>query len=349
MDAPANQAITPQRIMQLGWGFAAPLAITAAIETGLFNALVSGPKTLLELQETTSASERGLAAIADFLVGIDLLAKENSGRFRLTPESDMFLVKGKPTFQGGLIVHATKSLLPAWLDLSSIVRTGRPAKDISSQQVGAVFFQDFVEDLFPINYAGAKTLVETLAAKGLPNPPSVLDLAAGSGVWGIAVAQASPEVHVTAVDWADVLEVTKRVATRFGLAGRFTFSPGNLLEAEFGTNHGLAVLGHILHSEGEERSRKLLAKTFNALAPGGIIAIAEFLVNADRAGPVPSLVFSINMLVNTEAGRTYSFEEIAGWLRQTSFVDPRLLEIPGFASLILANKPVAAARITNDR
>jgi 3-hydroxy-5-methyl-1-naphthoate 3-O-methyltransferase len=83
----------------------------------------------------------------------------------------------------------------------------------------------------------------------------------------------------------------------------------------------------------------LLKKTFEALAPGGTIAIAEFLVNADRTGPVSGLIFSINMLVNSETGRTYSFGEISDWLRQAGFIEPRLMEAPSVSPLVLANKP----------
>lgn len=82
-----------------------------------------------------------------------------------------------------------------------------------------------------------------------------------------------------------------------------------------------------------------LKKTFQALAPRGTIAIAEFLVNADRTGALSNLIFSINMLVNTETGRTYSFEEIADWLRQAGFVEPRLMEVPAVSQLVRANKP----------
>ena len=81
----------------------------------------------------------------------------------------------------------------------------------------------------------------------------------------------------------------------------------------------MATLGHILHSEGRERSRALLTKTFHALAPGGTIAIAEFLVNADRTGPLNALFFAVNMLVNTDSGDTYSFEEISSWLEEAGF------------------------------
>ena len=143
----------------------------------------------------------------------------------------------------------------------------------------------------------------------------VLDLAAGSGVWGIAIAQGSKEVRVTAVDWPEVIPITRKTVAGFGLADRFSFIAGDLLEADFGTDHTVATLGHILHSEGMERSRALIAKTFHALAPGGTIAIAEFLVNADRTGPLNALFFAVNMLVNTDSGDTYSFEEIRKMVR----------------------------------
>ncbi len=101
----------------------------------------------------------------------------------------------------------------------------------------------------------------------------------------------------------------------------------------------MATLGHILHSEGAARSRALLHKTFQALAPGGTIVIAEFLVNDDRTGPVNGLFFAVNMLVNTDQGDTYSFNEISAWLREAGFVNPRTLDAPGPSPLILATRP----------
>lgn len=47
-----------------------------------------------------------------------------------------------------------------------------------------------------------------------------------------------------------------------------------------------------------------------ALAPGGIIAIADVLVNDDRTGPPMGLIWAVNMLVQTEEGDTFSFGEI---------------------------------------
>lgn len=82
-----------------------------------------------------------------------------------------------------------------------------------------------------------------------------------------------------------------------------------------------------------------LQKAFAALAPGGIIATQEFLVNPDRTGPVSGLIFTTNMLVNTDDGDTYSFEEISAWLKEAGFTNPSLLDSPGPSPLILATKP----------
>jgi len=326
--------VTPQRISQLAWGYAAPLILEAAIRNEVFDTLEASPMTIEELHAVTGASTRGLTAIANALYSLELLDKDQHGRYSLTPESAMFLVRDKPSFMGGLILHTSEQLLPKWLRLNEVVRTGKPATAVNQEEAGSEFFEQFVSDIFPMSYPSAQALAAALHL----DQGRVLDLAAGSGVWGIALAQNSPGVRVSAVDWPNVLPVTEKTAVRFGLEDRFNFIPGDLLSADFGSGYDVATLGHILHSEGEARSRKLLEKTWESLAPGGTIAIAEFLVSHDRKGPVTGLFFAVNMLVNTDEGSTYSFEEISDWLFDAGFLNPHLLEVPGPSPLILATK-----------
>jgi hypothetical protein len=336
MTGPAAPPVTPERIMQFAWGYVPPLVLEAAIRHRVFDVLDAGPKTIPQLHAETQASERGLSAICNALVGLNFLARDGHARFSLTPESAAFLVSTKPSYQGGIIRHCSEQLIPKFLRLNQIVATGRPVEAVNQEATGGEFFHQFVSDIFPLSYPSALTLARHL---DLNAPTRVLDLAAGSGVWGIALAQSSPQVSVNAVDWPEVLPVTRNTVARFGLADRFSFVEGDLLNANFGSGHTIATLGHILHSEGRERSRALLAKTFGALAPGGTIAIAEFLVNPDRRGPIGGLLFAVNMLVNTDAGDTFSFEEIGAWLTEAGFVDARTLDAPGPSPLILATKP----------
>ncbi len=339
MTTAVSAPVTPERIMQFTWGFIPPLVLEAAIRHRVFDFLDEGPKTISEMREKTGASERGLTAIMNALVGLNFLGKDGQGKYSLTPESAAFLVSTKPGFHGGIIRHCSDQIIPKMLHLNEIVMSGEPVEAVNQEGPGSDFFAQFVNDIFPTSYPAAQALSRHLLANAEGQSARVLDLAAGSGVWGIAIAQGSEQVRVTAVDWPNVIPVTTRTVARFGLAGRFSFVGGDLLQADFGKDHTVATLGHILHSEGRENSRALLTKTFHALAPGGTIAIAEFLVNADRTGPVNGLFFAVNMLVNTDKGDTYSLEEIGSWLKDAGFVNTRTLEAPGPSPLVLATKP----------
>lgn len=326
--------------MQMAWGYAPVLIIDAAVQHGVFDCLSQGPCTLAELQAKTHASGRGLTAILNALVGLELLFREGD-RYSLSPESATFLVSTSPECRGAFFQHHTQQLLPLWLKLAEVVRTGRPVASTNAEGEGAEHFAGFVESLFPGGLPAAQKLGQHLGIPQANAPLSVLDVGAGSGVWGIALAQQSPLVQVRAVDWPRVLEVTRRVAGRHGVADRMTFISGDFLEADFGCGHKVAVLGHILHSEGRERCQRLLRKIFDALAPGGTVAIQEFVPNEERTGPLQALVFAVNMLVNTEHGDTYTFGEMSAWLAEAGYVNARRLEVPGPSPLVLADKPCA--------
>lgn len=339
MSAPQTAAVTPERIMQFMWGYVPPLAIESAVAHGIFDSLDKAPQTLEQLSAETSTSTRGLRPILNLLVGLQFLTRDNENRYALTPDTSTFLVSGKPTFLGGMYRHMSRQLMPNFLHLREVVQTGKPVERVDDQGDGAKFFAEFVADIFPMSYAPARVLADALPQLHSGQPARVLDIATGSGVWGITLAQASPSVTVTGVDWPNVAEVTKKIVARFNLSDRFDYITGNLREVDFGSGYTIATLGHILHSEGPAESRHLLKKVYDALAPGGTIAIAEFLVDADRRGPVPGLIFAVNMLVNTTEGDTFSFEEIRAWLTEIGFTHVRQIQSPGPSPLILADKP----------
>jgi ubiquinone/menaquinone biosynthesis C-methylase UbiE len=339
MGAMGHAAVTPERVMQFAWGYAAPLMMQAAVQNRVFDLLDQGPKTVEEVAAASGASVRGLRAVMNGLTGLQLLTRDAEGRYGLAADSAAFLVSGKPGYLGGILRHMSAQIIPDWLRLSEVVASGKPVEAVNRQGTGAEFFHEFVEGIFPMSYPAARKLAEDLDIASVKEHTKVLDLAAGSGVWGVALAERSPKVTVTAVDWPGVLDVTRRIAERHGMAERFEYVAGDLLEADFGRGYHIATLGHILHSEGEKRGRALLKRTFDAMAPGGTVAIAEFLVDEGRTSPPLGLLFAVNMLVLTDAGDTFSFPEIAGWLREAGFRDPRTLDSPGPSPLILATRP----------
>ncbi|MBZ5502078.1 MAG: methyltransferase domain-containing protein [Acidobacteriia bacterium] len=330
---------TPQRLMQIVWSFAQPLALQAAIENRVFDVLDAGPKTIEEVSQATGASVRGLAAVMNLLVGIQFLAKTPDGRYALTPESSAFLVSTKPGYYGGFVRQIVSGLIPHFLQLPEIVRTGKPVENHVGSSEAPEFFEELVVNILPVAYAGARAVAEALGVSRAVQPVPVLDIGAGSGVWGIALAQASPQVRVTAVDFPGVLAVTRKVAQQFGVADQFTCAGGDIFKDDLGSGYAVATLGHILHMAGPDANRSLLKRIFSALAPGGTLVIGEFIVNEDRTGPVEPLAFAINMLIHTENGNAYTLGEIRAWLQEAGFVNIRTLAAPAPSPLVLADKP----------
>jgi ubiquinone/menaquinone biosynthesis C-methylase UbiE len=334
-----KKQVTPERLMELSFAYAPPLIISAGVSNKVFDCLEDGAKTPEQLAEETGASARALRILMNALVGLSLLKKDRQGKYSLTPESAAFLLSKKPGTHAGFFGTIAPQIISRWLRLSDIVREGRPAVAVNQETEGTEFFSQLVENIIPMSYPPAQKLGDHLKLAKAKNEIHVLDLGAGSGIWGIALAQKSPRVRVTAVDWAGMIPTTKRITQKFGVGDRFNYVEGDMLEADFGSGYDIATLGHILHSEGEDRSRQLLRKIFRALKSGATIAIAEWLVNDDRTKPLPSLMFAVQMLVNTEKGDTFSFNEIKNWLEEAGFKKGRKLEAPGPSPLVLATKP----------
>ena len=76
----------------------------------------------------------------------------------------------------------------------------------------------------------------------------------------------------------------------------------------------MAWLSHVLHSNGPEECQKIIKKTVEAMEPGGVILIHEFILENSKDAPEFAALFSLNMLLNNPEGRSYSEEELSNML-----------------------------------
>lgn len=306
-----------EQIMQMNFSFAPSCVMTAALRLGLFSHLAAGAGTAAEVARAAGASERGTRMLLDALTGFGLLTKSGA-RYELTPHARQYLVRESPDYAGGLA--ETGGMIEAWTHLDECVRTGRPVHRVETQERAEEFFPMLVRTLHVVNREPARRTAEALGAGTEQKGLRVLDVAAGSGVWGIAFAEADPSARVTAQDFPGVLPTTREYVRRHGLEDRFDFLAGDLKEVDFGeSQYDVALLGNIVHSEGEESSRELFRRLHRALRPGGRIVIIDMLPNDARTGPPYQLIFALNMLVNTERGDTYTLADYTRWLQEAGF------------------------------
>ena len=95
-----QKPLTPERIMQMVWGYAPTLIIQAAIQHRVFDLLDESPKTIKELAEEI----RRVGARPDGDCRMhswdSIFCRARVRRYKLTPESAAFLVSTKPGLPG---------------------------------------------------------------------------------------------------------------------------------------------------------------------------------------------------------------------------------------------------------
>lgn len=331
MEKTKDEELNPEKIFETCFAFAPSRILLTGVELEVFTLIANGHNTSKEIAKRANADQRAMEILLNSLVSLNFLTKPN-GTYGLTPMSEKFLVKGVPTYYGDFVPNVDMLWEP-WRDLTNVVKTGKPFTPIEREN-GEEFFQKLVSQIFPMSYPGAKVAAE----KFWLEHTNILDIAAGSGAWGIAFAECDLNVKVTALDWPGVLKVTKKFVNKFGLDDRFNYISGDLREVDFGKDYDLVILGHICHSEGAENTIKLISKCFNSLVDGGTLLIADMIPDDERRSAIFPLLFAVNMLVSTTEGNTFTMKEYREWLENAGFRDIKTLDIPGPSPLILATK-----------
>ncbi len=327
--------LNPELLHQISFSFAPSRVLTTGVELGVFSHIAAGKKTAEAVARAARSSPRGMRMLLDALVAIELLSKKNS-IYHLSPLAAKFLVRGLPDYAGFTMERADFS--EPWRHLTKAVRTGKPFRQVENEKRAAEFFPVLVSTLHVTNREPARRAAEALEIQ----PGSalrVVDIACGSGVWGLAIADADPQARITAQDFAAMLPHTRKYVKRHGAEKRFDYLPGDLNRVDFGkARFDLALLGNIVHSEGERNSRRLFRRLCRALHPGGRIAIVDMIPNDTRTGPPFPVFFALNMLLNTRLGNTYTLAEYAEWLLDAGFERVETADIRSHSPLIIGYK-----------
>jgi ubiquinone/menaquinone biosynthesis C-methylase UbiE len=320
-------------------GFHKTAAIKAAIELDIFRAVGEGAGTAAEIARRAGAAERGVRILCDYLA-IDGFLTKSDGRYGLSVDAAAFLDPRSPTCIATAVEFLGSSYLKGAFDhLTESVRKGGAA----IPEGDTVSFENpiwikFAEGMAPLAYLTAKQVASMIEAEGI-RPRKVLDIAAGHGMYGIAVAQQNAAAEVVAVDWGAVLAVAKRNAAKFGVAARYKTIPGSAFEVDFGGGYDLALIPNFLHHFTAEVNEKFLKKVHAALAGGGRAVVVEFVPNDDRVTPPDAAAFSLIMLGTTETGDAYTAAEYRKMFGAAGFsrVEARAI-VPSPETAIFAEK-----------
>ena len=321
-------APSPAHIFDMLLAFQRTAALHAAIELDLFRWIGEGIRDTKSLAERCSASERGIRILCDYLTISEVLVKEGN-EYRHSPLSAAFLDPQSPTSVASISRFLGDPMLSRPFEhLADIVRNGRTSLpgDGSVEAENPVWVE-FAHSMAPMMAPMAAPL-GAIVLEGLSGDLRVLDIAAGHGLFGIAVAKQAPRARVVAQDWAHVLEVAKANARKAGVSDRYETLPGSAFDVNYGGPYDIVLLTNFLHHFDTPTCVGLLKKVHAALKPGGKVAALEFVPNEDKVSPPMAAGFALTMLATTPAGDAYTFREYEAMYMQAGFRDVAAQPVP---------------------
>jgi len=319
---PANAAetpLTPAPIFEMLQAHQRTAGLNAAIELDLFRAVGEGAADAATLASRCSASERGTRILCDFLTLCGVLAKDGA-HYGHTPLSATFLDPRSPACIASISKFlGAAPMLETYGHLAEIVRTGRTVLpgDGSVEPENPIWVE-FARSMAPMMAPVAGPMA-AIVLDGLSGPIKVLDVAAGHGLFGIAVAKQNPEARITGLDWTAVLSVAQENAAKAGVADRYDLLPGSAFDVDFGGPYDAVLLTNFLHHFDPPTCVSLLKKVHAALKPAGRVTALEFVPNEDRVSPPMAASFSMVMLTSTPSGDAYTLSQLTAMYEEAGF------------------------------
>jgi ubiquinone/menaquinone biosynthesis C-methylase UbiE len=331
--------LNPAPILGMMMGYQQSAAMQAAVELDFFTAIGEGHNSAAAIAQACGCNERGARILADYFVVNGLLTKKHQNYF-LSPESSAFLSKKSPAYVGGMSGFLNAPGIRKQFDcLTEAVRKGGVAASAegstASHYDGWVDFAQSMEAMMGM----AAQQIAGMVNAGQQEPLQVLDVAASHGLFGFSIAKQNPNAWITALDWANVLEITKANAARWGLAERMTAIAGDAFTVDLGGPYDVVLLPNLLHHFPFTENVRLLQRIKGALKPGGRVFTLEFVPNDDRVSPPGPATFALVMLASTPQGDAFTFAELETMFAAAGFSSSEHIPLEATAESVILSRP----------
>jgi (2Fe-2S) ferredoxin/SAM-dependent methyltransferase len=325
--------ILPDDVNEMIRAFMPSRTVLTALELDVFSA-VGGGAAAEQVAQRIHADLRATEMLLNALASLKLLDKRD-GTFFNSCTSARFFREGSRDNARGALMH-TAHLWHRWSTLTECVRVGT---SVESRMRDASWVRAFITAMDRNARERAGAVIKAVGTTGIKR---MLDLGGGSGAYSIAFAQAVPDLNSDVLDLGDVIPLTRENIRKAGLAHRITVRQGDMLRDPLGDNCDLVLASAICHMFSPEENQRLFDRAYSALAPHGRFVVQDFILDASKTTPRSAALFSLNMLVGTRAGSSYSELEYASWLRNASFSDVRRVHLPGPSGLMIGVREQAS-------
>ena len=281
-------------------GFMPSRCLLTALELDIFTAVGDGANAE-QIGAKIHANARAVGMLLNALVALGLLYKSGDD-YKNTPESARFFVQGsKDNHRDGLL-H-TANIWHRWSTLTDAVRRGTRV---------------------PIESRHPRMDAQLHRRHATQRQGSRPDSGEGSGHHGRSprprsrrrlrrildrIRQSCSEVRCEMLDIPEVVPLTAEYVSQAGVSTQVSVRAGDMLRDDFGSGYDVIMLNAICHMFSEQQNQDIFRRAHRALAPNGRLVVQDFILNPEKTAPQHAALFSLNMLVGTDGGASYSESE----------------------------------------
>lgn len=314
---------TAEDLLRISNGYWAACALHAAVKLDLFTPLSACPHGEADLAALTECDRRGLSTLLKALAAIGLAERVDESSWSASQLAAEYLSRTSPRYLGHILLHH-HFLMPSWAHLDEAVREGGPIRERYAHGDEAERIESFELGMFDLAMRNGPVIAQGVDLSGRAR---LLDLGGGPGTYSIHFCLRNPELSAVVFDLPSTRPFAELTIARFGLEDRVSFVAGDYLGDPIPGRYDAAWLSHILHAEGPEECAVILAKAVSVLEPGGMLLVQEFILDDTETSPLHPALFSLNMLLGTRAGRSYSEGRIVDMLKAAGLCGIRRLPL----------------------
>lgn len=306
---------TPLPLAFFGMGLCRTLI--AGVSLGVFDALRDRELTADEVAGATGCHPVGTAMLLSALNGFGYVRRRD-GRFRNSAVTKKWLL------EGGSIRDSILFLTDMWDQLGNLevaVRTGAlPRLHETEQPPG--FWERYMRSLA----AFARLAVPEINRKlKFANPPTrLIDVGGGHGIYSVGLCRKYPGLRAEILDLPQAAVHGRKIVAEEGFADRVTYREGDMRSADWiraadARGYDAVLLFNVVHNATPEEARQMLNQAYDALVPGGTVAILEGAHERGRGDLSQSGGFNELFFFLVSGAQVYPEETIQSWLREAGF------------------------------
>src|SRR5277367_1833678 len=328
-------------ISAITYGFMASKALFAALEFDLFTHIAQGAAETRELSEATGIAENRLTALLAALKSLGLIS-EADGRLVNAPATSRYLVAGAPgDFRDYVRFVNGEFGYESFRHLGAALRGNRVFPDKGFYE-GLIYEAGIGGERFSsAQHAGSLGPARLLARRlDLKDRHKLLDAGGGSGAYSIAFCAANPRLSATILDFPETVSTAKRYAREAGLADRIAHVAGNAIDVDWPEGHDVVLMSYVWSAVGEADIAVLAKRAADALPPGGLALIHDFVVDDARQGPRFAAWYLLGSMFDNPTAVCLTPADVERIVRHAGFqIEGTETMLPGITMLTRARKP----------